>query len=286
MKFLVWGLGKSGKSATELLLSEGYSVYFGDDKTTPHLWREVLEEVDTVVLSPGIPPSHPLWREAEKRGKEVIGELELAFRFFRGKTIAITGTDGKSTTTRLTYLILSRFFPETFEAGNIGKPFSQALKETKEGIAVLEVSSFQGRTLKTFRPHIGAFISFHPDHLDWHPTLEDYLFSKYKIFKNQTKDDLIILNDLLTEVRNTPSRARRNLLSELKREKGWVIWKGIKLFEEKKLKLKGEHNVYNVAVASLIALEFGLSPEDFREVIYSFRGLPHRLEHIASHDGI
>lgn len=113
-KVLLWGLGVSGRSALELLKAKGFEVYAGDDAEGKD-FREYLPLVDLVVLSPGIPPSHPLWREAERRGVEVIGELEIAWRFFRGKAIAITGTDGKSTTTRLTYLILREYYANTEE---------------------------------------------------------------------------------------------------------------------------------------------------------------------------
>jgi len=286
MKFLVWGLGRSGRAAVRLLKEKGFTVFAGDDKENSDLWREVLDEVDTVVLSPGVPPTHPLWKEALRKEKEVIGELELAYRFFKGKVIAITGTDGKSTTTRLTYSILKKSFEEVYEAGNIGKPFSEIVLENDEGIAVLEVSSFQGKTLKTFRPDVGAFISFSQDHLDWHPDIKDYLESKYNMFKNQTSEDVLILNDFVKEIKNTPSKAKRIHFSEIKFEKDAVFYKGVKLFNSKKLKIRGIHNVYNATVASLIALNFGINPEDFEEVLYEFRGLPHRLEFLGSFKGV
>ncbi|GAB6065548.1 UDP-N-acetylmuramoyl-L-alanine--D-glutamate ligase [Aquifex pyrophilus] len=286
MSYLVWGLGRSGKACVKLLKKKGYKVYAGDDKENPNLWREVLNEVDTIVLSPGIPPRHPLWREAIKREKEVIGELELAYRFFKGKVIAITGTDGKSTTTRLTYLILKKKFDKVYEGGNIGKPFSEIILESEEGIAVLEVSSFQGKTLKTFRPNVGAFISFSVDHLDWHPDERDYLLSKYNIFKNQKEEDILILNDFIREIRETSSRAKKIYYSSLKLEKDGVYFGELKLFNPTFLKIRGTHNIYNTATASLIALNMGLKPEEFEDVLYSFQGLPHRLEYVGRLKGV
>ncbi|RUM31160.1 MAG: UDP-N-acetylmuramoyl-L-alanine--D-glutamate ligase [Aquifex sp.] len=286
MSYLVWGLGKSGKAAVKLLKSKGHKVYAGDDKENPELWKEVLNEVETVVLSPGIPPHHPLWIEAINKEKEVIGELELAYRFFKGKIIAITGTDGKSTTTRLTYLVLKNFFPEVYEGGNIGIPFSDIVREKEKGIAVLEVSSFQGKTLKTFRPDIGAFISFSPDHLDWHPSLEDYLKSKYKVFENQREGDLIVLNDFVKEIKETSTRAKKINFSELEILEEGVYFRGIKLFNPRHLKIKGIHNVYNASVAALIALEFGLKPDEFEHILYEFSGLPYRLEYLGNFGGI
>ena len=286
MSYLVWGLGRSGKACAELLKKKGYKVYAGDDKENPDLWKEVLSEVDTVVLSPGIPPRHPLWKEALKREKEIIGELELAYRFFKGKVIAITGTDGKSTTTRLTYLILKKKFDKAYEGGNIGRPFSEILLESEEGIAVLEVSSFQGKTLKRFRPIVGAFISFAKDHLDWHPDEKDYLFSKYNIFKNQKESDTLILNDFVKEIRETPSRAKRIYYSSLKLKREGIYFGDVKLFNPSLLKIRGIHNVYNAATASLISLSMGLKPEEFEEILYSFEGLPHRLEYVGNINGV
>ena len=154
MRVLVWGLGISGKSAIKLLKSKGYEVYSGDDQDGTD-FREFLPVVDRVVLSPGIPPHHPLWKEALRRGLDVIGELELAWEFFCGRAIAITGTDGKSTTTRLTYLMLSKCLENVEEGGNIGTPFSEIVLKNPHALAVLEVSSFQGKTIKTLKPLFG-----------------------------------------------------------------------------------------------------------------------------------
>jgi len=285
VKFLVWGLGRSGKAAVKLLQRKGYKVWAGDDAQNSELWREVLREVDVVVLSPGIPPSHPLWREALKEKREVIGELELAWWFFKGKAVAITGTDGKSTTTRLTYLILRKFFPKVREGGNMGVPFSELVLEEEDFLGILEVSSFQGKTLKSFKPHGGAFVSFSRDHLDWHLSEEDYLLSKYRIFERQGEEDFLVINDAVPEIRNSPGKARKIMLSELKIGE-YVEYKGVKLFKPKYLKIKGLHNLYNTATASLIALEFGLKPADFEEILYDFKGLPFRLEYLGKFGGV
>jgi UDP-N-acetylmuramoylalanine--D-glutamate ligase len=286
-KVLVWGLGVSGRSAIELLKSKGIEVYWGDDKDKVD-FREFLGVVDTVVLSPGIPPSHPLWMEARKKGIEVIGELELAWRFFEGRAIAITGTDGKSTTTRLTYLMLSSYFDNVEEGGNIGVPFSDIVLKNPKGLAVLEVSSFQGKTLNTFRPIGGAFLNFSPDHLDWHPTLEDYLHSKYNIFVRQTEEDFIVLNEFQKEVAETPTRAQRIFIGHkdafIKDGKAYLF--GEPLFELEKLKLFGLHNAYNLLFASAIAKRMGVPTENIREVAYTFRGLPHRLEYVGEIRGV
>ncbi len=287
-RVLVWGMGISGRSAVELLKSKGIEVLWGDDKEgTP--WQEMIEGVDTVVLSPGVPPSHPLWRTAEGKGIEVIGELELAWRFFKGKAIAITGTDGKSTTTHLTHLILREAFANVEEGGNIGIPFSTIIKENPNCMVVLEVSSFQGRTLKTFKPHVGAFLNFSQDHLDWHPDMDDYLKSKRNIFSRQTEEDLLILNRSQAEVKNTPSRARKIFFCdgcELRIYKGKGIYKDVELFDTDRLRIHGRHNYYNALVASAIAYSLGVDVDIIREVLYSFRGLPYRMELLGEFEGV
>ncbi|MEN3029041.1 MAG: UDP-N-acetylmuramoyl-L-alanine--D-glutamate ligase [Aquificaceae bacterium] len=288
-KVLLWGLGVSGRSALELLKAKGFEVYAGDDAEGKD-FREYLPLVDLVVLSPGIPPSHPLWREAERRGVEVIGELEIAWRFFRGKAIAITGTDGKSTTTRLTYLILREYYANTEEGGNIGTPFSQIVLKNPFSLAVLEVSSFQGKTLKTFKPHIGAFLNFSEDHLDWHPDLEDYLWSKRNIFARQEKEDFLLLNATDIRVRDTESRARRLFLlgegSEGYIKSGKAYFMGKELFEVERLRIKGKHNWHNALFAGSIGVLLDVPIEVIREVLYRFEGLPYRMEYLGSFLGV
>ncbi|RMH02543.1 MAG: UDP-N-acetylmuramoyl-L-alanine--D-glutamate ligase [Aquificota bacterium] len=287
-RFLLWGLGLSGRAAVKLLQEKGYEVYAGDDARGDD-FREYLEVVDTIVLSPGVPPSHPLWKEGEKRGIEVIGELELAWRFFKGKALAITGTDGKSTTTRLTYLILREVFANVQEGGNTGKPFSEIVLENPSCLAVLEVSSFQGKTLKTFRPVGGAFLNFAPDHLDWHPDLEDYLRSKQNIFARQEKEDFLLLNGENPFVANTQSRARRFFIGEGKEgylRDGKAYFLGEEVFSVERLRLKGKHNYLNALFASAIARLMGVEREVVQEVLYNFKGLPYRMEYVGKIRGI
>ena len=273
-RVLVWGLGVSGRWALELLKKEGYETLAGDDARGDR-WEDYINLVDTVVLSPGIKPRHPLWIEPLRKGIEVIGELELAFRFFKGKVIAVTGTDGKSTTVSMTHLILKESGINAVTCGNIGTPFSKVALENPNSVAVIEVSSFQGKTLKKFRPLIGAFLNFHPDHLDWHPTLEDYLSSKHRIFQNQKEDDLFIAGSLQKEVVNTPTSARKVLapLTDLP-------------FDPSILKVKGKHNLENAKVSALIASAMGVEMESIKESLSKFRGLPFRMELVGKIRGV
>ncbi|ADC89903.1 UDP-N-acetylmuramoylalanine/D-glutamate ligase [Thermocrinis albus DSM 14484] len=287
-RVLVWGLGASGLAALQLLKSKGIEAIGGDDKHKTD-WRLLLEEVDTLVLSPGIPPSHPIWQEAVRKGIEVIGELELAWRFFEGTAIAITGTDGKSTTTRLSYLILRSYFSHVEEGGNIGVPFSYLVMKNPKALAVLEVSSFQGKTLKTFRPHVGAFLNFSEDHLDWHPDLRDYLWSKYNIFSRQTPEDWILLNGTQKVTRDTPSPARKVFFGdgcEAHVKEDGAYWSEEKLFSVEDIKLIGKHNLYNALVACVIGRIMGVPTDRMKEVLRDFRGLPHRLELVGDFGGV
>ncbi len=284
MKFLVWGLGRSGSSAEKLLRKKGYEVFSGDDARGDR-WEDFIGLVDTVVLSPGIPPYHPLWKEAQRRDIEIIGELELAYRFFKGDIIAITGTDGKSTTTRLTYLMLSSHLHNVREAGNIGTPLSEVVLEDEKGIAVVEVSSFQGKTLKTFAPKVGAFLNFHEDHLDWHPSIEDYLGSKHNIFLRQ-EEGIFIAGTTQKEVLNTPTGAKKLIPGRDFYADYGLVFRGKVIFRRSELRLRGEHNFMNAVVASLIALHMGVPIEKIREVIRSFRGLRFRMEPVGRFKGV
>ncbi len=280
-KYLIFGKGKSGKATAKLLRKKGLTYDWVDDGDLH--WEGKLRRASTVVVSPGVPPSHRVFKLSYLLKKELIGETELAYRFWKGSVVAITGTDGKSTTTRLTYLILSSFLPSVYEGGNIGTPFSEIVSKTDRGLAVLEVSSFQGYTLKFFRPSAGAFLNFSPDHLDWHRSVEDYLEGKYRIFRNQRRGDLLILNGSDERVLKTPSAARRVLFDHPNGEirtlsDGRVFYKKTELFDGRKLKIRGKHNLKNAAVAAVIGLEFGVPLKVIREVLYSFEGLPFRLQ--------
>ncbi|MFN4319073.1 MAG: UDP-N-acetylmuramoyl-L-alanine--D-glutamate ligase [Aquificaceae bacterium] len=287
-RFLVWGLGVSGRSAVELLKAKGFEVYAGDDARGDD-FREYIDLVDTVVLSPGVPPRHPLWKEAERRGLELIGELELAWRFFEGVALAITGTDGKSTTTRLTYLMLREYYANVEEGANAGVPLSHIVLKNPSCIAVLEVSSFQGKGLKSFKPHIGAFLNFSEDHLDWHPSLDDYLWSKRNIFARQEEGDFLLLNGLDERVRSTENKAKKFYLfgegADGYIKDGGAYFLDELIFELEKLKIKGKHNYQNALFASVMARLMGVPLEIIREVLYNFRGLPYRMEYMGSFEG-
>ena len=287
MKILVWGLGKSGRAVSELLRLKEFRVIEGDDGRGDKP-EDLIGGVDEIVVSPGIPPTHKLFKLSEERNIPLTGELEVASRFFKGKIVAVTGTDGKSTTTRLIYRILKRYFPKVYEGGNIGVPFSEIVKHNTEGIAVLEVSSFQAKTLKNFRPHVGVFLNFSTDHLDWHPNLKDYLESKYRLFMNQIEEDVAVLNGRFEEVADVPTSAQKNFFNSEDTffDGRFVYIKGKKFIDVSKIKLVGRHNIDNIMASILTALCLGVSEDIIKEEIYEFEGLPFRLSFVTKHKGI
>ena len=192
MKALIIGAGKSGKSASKLLKKQGYRTYIVDDnkkfifKSTRD---RLFEGLSLCVVSPGVPFEHELVQEAIKRGVEVVGEFELGARYLRGGVIAITGTNGKTTTTSLTHELL-KGRENLFVGGNIGVPVTSfALSSKQESVSVLEVSSFQLETIKVFKPNVAVLLNISPDHLNRHKTMENYIKAKLRIFENQTEED-------------------------------------------------------------------------------------------------
>ncbi len=290
MRYLVWGLGKSGKAAVKLLESKGKNVVYGDDSDGSKV-EDFISNIDVIVVSPGIPPSHKIFQLARIKGIEVISEIELAYRFFGGSIIAITGTDGKTTTTRLIYTILSKTLKDVSEGGNIGKPFSEIVLENPNCTAVLEISSFQAKNIDRFKPDIAVFTNFSEDHLDWHPSKEDYLLSKYKLFKNQTETDIAVLNKLCREVRETPTKAMKRFFNDKENiyydsKDGFIYLYGKKIIDVSKIKLLGRHNIDNIMAAILVSYLKDVPLEAIVEEVYKFEGLPYRLSLVTKYNGI
>ena len=283
--FLIFGKGISGKAASKLLSSLKIPHFLVDDKTEN--WESLLNKVKTVVVSPGIAPSHKVFKLAKEKGLEIIGETELAYRFWRGKIVAVTGTDGKTTTTTLVYEILKKTFSDVYIGGNIGIPFSEIVSKTKTGLAVLEVSSFQGYTLKSFKPKVGIFLNFSEDHLNWHRDLDDYFLGKERIFKNQTESDFLILNPSVERFKEVKTKAKKVYWKrdiEVKNGKVYIFGKPI--FETSKLKIPGKHNLINASFAAAAALLMGAEREAVEDTLYNFKGLPFRLQYLGNFCGV
>ena len=261
---------------------------------------ELARDCDYIVVSPGVPTDMPLIAEARELGKEVISEIELAYRNTNTPIVAITGTNGKTTTTALLGEIVKESKRNTFVSGNIGNPMIVDIKKARpEDLFVLELSSYQLETIVNFKPNISAILNITPDHLNRHKTMESYIASKSKIFQNQTKEDYTILNkdDLIVSGLSSKPKSKVLLFSRKKvLSEGAFIENGfIKVaIKEKKytiahidnMNILGKHNLENVLAAVLIACCLNIETEIIKKAIKKFKGIEHRIEFVRESDGV
>lgn len=256
-------------------------------------------EQDLIVLSPGVPAHLPELDRAREAGIPVWSEIELAWRFLRGKLVAITGSNGKTTTTSLVAHILKSAGIPTLMGGNIGTPLL-SLVETSEdtSVTVAEVSSFQLETIEKFRPEIGVLLNLTPDHLDRHASFEEYAKAKMRMFENQIERDAAILNADDPEItKRMPSRPRLYWFSRQKRvaegayiRDGQIVFRlegdEIPLVRREAIPLRGEHNAENVLAGCAAAFLAGAAPAAIANGVKTFRGVEHRLEFVAEINGV
>jgi UDP-N-acetylmuramoylalanine--D-glutamate ligase len=320
-KVLVVGLGKSGLAAALFLRRRGAQVTVSDIRSAEALANDIpslLEEginveagghglltfrrQDLIVVSPGVPLDTPELAQVRNFGLPVIGELELAARFLKGKTLAITGSNGKTTTTSLVGEILEAAGLPTLVGGNIGVPVVALIEEsTDETWSVLEVSSFQLETTEQFHPTIAVILNITPDHLDRHGTFENYALAKERIFAVQNKQDFLVLNADNARAAAAASRSSAavywfSLENPVSRgawvEDGQVMYRASKdahpetIMPLTGIPLKGEHNVENVLAAVCASRLAGASPEIIRHAVEKFRAVEHRLEYVATVNGV
>lgn len=318
-RVLVVGLGRSGVAAALFLQDHGARVVVSDTKSEAQLQKEIslllergisletgqhsertFRDQDLIVVSPGVPSDQPQLQHARAMGIPVIGEVELAFRFLQGKIIAITGSNGKTTTTTLVGEILSKSGRKTLVGGNIGTPvISLAEKSSPEHLVVLEISSFQLETIQQFRPWIAAILNITPDHLDRHRTFQAYIDAKARIFENQQPGDFALLNA------DDPT-----CLPLKNKSKGSVYWfsrkqpvengtyvrdeqiifrssgRDVPVLPVKEIQLKGAHNLENVLAAACAGMLAGCEAEQVRKAVAEFGGVEHRLEPVATIHGV
>jgi len=320
-KVLVVGLGKSGLAAALFLRRRGAQVTVSDLRSAQALSNEIpslleagivveagghglltFRRQDLIVVSPGVPLNTPELAQVRNLGLPIIGELELAARFLKGEVLAITGSNGKTTTTTLCGEIFSAGGLKTLVAGNIGLPVIETVDQSKPGAwSVLEVSSFQLETTESFHPRIAMILNITPDHLDRHGTFENYVAMKEKIFANQTGEDFLILNGDDPVVQQAASRAKSQVLwfsrSKIVR-RGAFLMNGMVMFRASEqasplpvvplaeIPLKGEHNIENVLAAVCAACVAQIPAEVIGRVVASFHAVEHRLEWIASIHGV
>ncbi|MEP6945231.1 MAG: UDP-N-acetylmuramoyl-L-alanine--D-glutamate ligase [Acidobacteriota bacterium] len=319
-KSLVLGAGKSGVEAAKFLASHGAVVAL-HDKREIDAWSEaarglkashgvgtisgdlpswLLDQIDLVVISPGVPTNTIPARYVDRKDGEVIGEVELAYRFMKGRIIGITGSNGKTTTTTLIGELLRNGGITTQVGGNIGTPLlSLAGSSTDETWTVAELSSFQLETIKDFRADIALCLNVTPNHLDRYENFLDYAAAKHRIFMNQTAENVAILNadDEITAKWANGLRANVVFFSVDRELDEGLFLRGRELVcrssgKEKVLTtrdeifLRGLHNVENVLAALAAGLAAGASPESMRQTIADFKGVEHRIEFVARLDGV
>lgn len=318
-KILVFGSGISGIGAVKLLEERGEDiiVYDGNKKLKEEEIRaklgkgckadivigdfpqELTEELGLAVLSPGVPTDIPVIHKMRERGVQVIGEVELAYRCGSGDVLAVTGTNGKTTTVSLLGAIMKNYQEDVYVVGNIGNPYTTvAGRMSEHTITVAEMSSFQLESIDTFHPKVSAILNITPDHLNRHHTMEAYVNAKKNIAKNQTEEDYCILNyeDELTREfgRNVKAQvlyfsSQRKLKKGIYLEDGNIIChKGekVKVCHVDELRLLGVHNYENVMAAALMAAAYKVPMETIRESIKAFQGVEHRIEYVAEKNGV
>jgi UDP-N-acetylmuramoylalanine--D-glutamate ligase len=320
-KVLVVGLGKSGLAAALFLRRRGAQVTVSDLRSAQALSKEIpslleagilveagghglltFRRQDLIVVSPGVPLNTPELVQVRNLGLPIIGELELAARFLKGEVLAITGSNGKTTTTTLCGEIFSAGGLDTLVAGNIGLPVIETVDQSKPGAwSVLEVSSFQLETTESFHPRIAMILNITPDHLDRHGTFQNYVAMKEKIFANQTGEDFLILNGDDPVVQQAAARTRSPVLwfsrSKIVR-RGAFLLNGMVMFRASEMAspvaivpladipLKGEHNIENVLAAVCAACVARIPVEVIGRAVASFHAVEHRLEFVATIRGV
>lgn len=319
-KVLVVGTGKSGKAAAQAMAKLGAQVSVQDSKAEDELDPQLLtffrdknincylgrqpdnmSEFDMVILSPGVPPELDFINEAKAGGAEIIGELEIAYRTGNGRYVAITGTNGKTTTTTLVGEIYKAAGKKTYVVGNIGVAvISKALSAEEDSWLITETSSFQLETVKEFRPEISAILNLTPDHMDRHKTMENYGRAKAAVFKNQTKDQYCIINyddkECYKLAENCPARVVPFSRTEELDFGAYVKDGRIVVRDENgrsedicgadELMIPGTHNLENALAACAISYFGGIEASVIGKALREFRGVEHRIELCSEIDGI
>jgi UDP-N-acetylmuramoylalanine--D-glutamate ligase len=320
-KVLVVGLGKSGLAAALFLRRRGAQVTVSDVRSAEALAKEIpalieagimveagghglltFRRQDLIVVSPGVPMDTPELAQVKHFGLPVIGELELAARFLKGKMLAVTGSNGKTTTTTLLGEILTAGGLKTLVGGNIGVPVISLIDESAdESWSVLEVSSFQLETTDEFHPTIAVILNITPDHLDRHGNMENYCAAKERIFARQTSDDFLVLNADNTPCVEAGKHSQANVYwfsiehsvpQGAWLEQGTVVYRGSKdaateqVMPLSGIPLKGAHNVENVLAAVVAARLAGVPADIICGAVESFQAVEHRLEYVATCKGV
>lgn len=317
-KIFILGLARSGYQAAKLLSKRGNQVVLNDGKSEDKLDQEQIKELrdagvelifgshpddildesfDYLIKNPGVPIDHKYVLKARELGIEVMNEVEMTYRLLPDdvKIIAITGTNGKTTTTTLTYEIMKKAYGDkVFLAGNIGYPFSSILEDVKSGdIIVMEVSCQQLENMTEFNPSVALMTNLSPAHIDFLKSYENYKRVKAKLFQNHTSENVAILNieneDVIEETKNIKSTIKyfssKNEISGCYLKDNNIYYYGDKVMSRDDIFIAGMHNVENCMGAIMLVKEFGVSNEIIKDVISNFRGVEHRLEYVDTIEG-
>ncbi len=319
---LIAGTGKSGLNAGKLLLEKGAEVIFYDDNASLDVEKllsnfnendpvrvvlgsindKILRDIDLMVISPGVPVDSDIANVVRDANIPIMGEIELAYQAGAGHLAAITGTNGKTTTTSLVGEIFAVYTDNHFTVGNIGIPYTEvALDMDEDSYTVAEVSSFQLETIVDFKPHVSAVLNLTPDHLNRHYTMENYASVKLDICKNQTPEDYLVLNydDEITKNMANDKRVNAKVIyfSRLHNLEEGVCLDGdeivlrengteIRVIQKKDLVLLGDHNVENYMAGIAVAYYMGIPMEDIVSVLKTFKGVAHRIEFVKEVNGV
>jgi len=314
-KVLIIGAARSGIAAARFLVDRGAIVALNDQKPIekwsaealalkeagvgllpgePPSW--LLDQSELVVVSPGVPATIIPIRYAERAGAEVIGEVELAARFLKGRIVAITGSNGKTTTTSLIGELLRDAGLVVQVGGNIGRPLISMVESSQaDGWTVAELSSFQLETIKTFRPAIAVVLNVTPNHMDRYESFNDYAAAKHRIFMNQTGEDVAVLNADDETVSSWADGLRAKVMTfSVRKELEYgvfltgneLVFRGQVLTRIEDMKLRGLHNVENVAAALAVGIAAGAQVESMRETVKEFNPVEHRLEFVDEIEGV
>lgn len=316
---LVFGSGISGIGAAGLLEERGASVtlYDGNDKLDAEEIRakmktgaeadivlgefpeELLQKLDLVIISPGVPTDLPIVNRMREAKIPVVGEIELAYELGKGEVLAITGTNGKTTTTALLGEIMKNVYDSAFVVGNIGIPYTNVVDDTRDdSVIVAEMSSFQLESIVDFRPRVSAILNITPDHLNRHHTMEAYIQAKKNVAVNQTPGDTCVLNyedEVLREFGETLQTKVLYFSSKRKLDKGIYLEDGNIIYRNPdeclvcnvdELKLLGVHNYENVMAAVAMAAAYGVPMDSIRKTIKEFAGVEHRIEFVTEKNGV
>ncbi|MBO5412555.1 MAG: UDP-N-acetylmuramoyl-L-alanine--D-glutamate ligase [Clostridia bacterium] len=312
-KFFVLGLSKSGVSAARFLLSKRAVVYVYDDHSSEKIARSIheltglgaktltKEEVssmpdvcDALVLSPGIPIDYPLAVAFKRKGKAVVGETELAARFMRCVSVAVTGTNGKTTTVSMLEKILQQGGVSAHACGNIGAPMIDYCGLSETEVAVAEISSFQLETLQSFCPHVAVVLNITEDHLNRHYNMDNYVYLKSKLLRNSTGTEYAVLNydDPIVRAFAEKTKARVLYFSMHERVVGAfyendALWFGKeRIMPVDDLPLAGVHNVQNALASIAVAKIMGVKTADIVKALTEFKGVKHRIDQVGTFGGI